>query len=102
MEVKDRLAGSCTGVDDDTVVGQAGLCSNLGDEVEHALVLVCVELGDVVEAVDMPLGDDEQMRRRLRVDVADRDEAVGGRDVIAFAVERAEEAVVSQRGSPPR
>jgi hypothetical protein len=102
MEMEDRLAGSRTGVDDDTVVGQARFCSNLGDEVEHALVLVRAELGDVVEAVDVPLGDDEQVRRRLRVDVADGDEALGGRDVIAFAVERAEEAVVRQRGSPPR
>jgi len=101
MEMEDRLAGSRTGVDDDTVVGQACLCSNLRDEVEHALVLVRGEFGDVVEAVDVPLGDDEQVRRRLRVDVADRDEALGGRDVVAFAVERAEEAVVRQRGSPP-
>ncbi|HEY8028445.1 MAG TPA: hypothetical protein VIE38_02925 [Gaiellaceae bacterium] len=102
MEMKDRLAGSRTGVDDDTVVGQARSCSNLGDEIEHALVLACGELSDVVEALDVPLGDDEQVRRRLRIDVADRDEALGGRDVIAFAIERAEEAVVRQRRSPPR
>ncbi|HEY4411964.1 MAG TPA: hypothetical protein VGN06_03120 [Gaiellaceae bacterium] len=101
MEMKDRLAGSRTGVDDDTVVGQTRFCSNLGDEVEHALVLVRGELGDVVEAVDVPFGDDEQVCRRLRIDVSDRDEPFGRSNVIAFAVERAEEAVVRQRGSPP-
>lgn len=77
MQVEHRLTGSRTGVDDDTVVGQAGLCSNLGDEVEHALVLVGGVLGDFVEARDVVLGNDEQMNGSLRVDVADGDEAVG-------------------------
>ena len=49
----------------------------------------------------MPLGDDEQVHRRLRVDVADRDEAVGRRDVVAFAVEPAEETVVVHAASTP-
>jgi hypothetical protein len=102
MQVKDRLAGSGTGVDDDTVIAQPLACSHVGDEVEHALVLVGGELGDVVEAVDVPLGDDEQVRLRLRVDVADGDEAVDRRDVLAFAKERAEKTVVRQRRSPPR
>jgi hypothetical protein len=83
--MKDRLAGSGTGVDDDTVVAQALACSDVGDEVEHALVLIGRELGDVVEAVDVPFRDDEQVRLRLRVDVADGDEAVDGGDVLAFA-----------------
>jgi hypothetical protein len=48
------------------------------------------------------LRDDEQVRLRLGVDVADRDEAVRLRDVLALADERAEKAVVRQRGSPPR
>jgi hypothetical protein len=37
----------------------------------------------------------------LGIDVADRDEALRLRNVIPFAVERAEETVVRQRGSPP-
>jgi hypothetical protein len=102
MEMEHRLAGSRTGVDDDTVVAQPGFCRHLGDEVEHALRLVGGEVADVVEALDVPLGDDEDVRRRLRVDVADGDEAVDGGDVVALAIERAEEAVVRQRGSPPR
>jgi hypothetical protein len=48
------------------------------------------------------LGENEQVRLGLRVDVADRDEAVAGMDVVAGADELAEEAVVRQRGSPPR
>src|SRR5205823_10730764 len=96
MKMENRLAGSRTGVDDDTVVVQPRFCRNLGDEVEHALRLVGGEVADVVEALDVPLGDDEQVRRRLRVDVADGDEAVHGGDVIAFAVELAEEAVRSE------
>jgi hypothetical protein len=102
MQVKHRLAGARTGVDDDTVIVQPFACRHLGDEVEHPLVLVGAELGDVVEAVDVVLGDDEQVRRRLRVDVADGDEALGRGDVLALPVERAEEAIVRQRGSPPR
>jgi hypothetical protein len=46
----------------------------------------------------VPLRDDEQVRLRLGVDVADRDDAVGGGDVIAVGVELAEETVVRQRG----
>jgi hypothetical protein len=41
--------------------------------------------------------DDEQVRLGLRVDVANRDEAVGLGDVLAFAEELAEEAIVRQR-----
>jgi hypothetical protein len=101
MEMEHRLAGSRTGVDDDTVVAQACSCRHAGDEVEHALRLLGGELGDVVETFDVPLGNDEQVRRRLRIDVADGDEAVDRGDVVALAVELAEQAVVRQRGSPP-
>lgn len=101
MKMEHRLAGSRTGVDDDTVVAQARSCRNLGDEVEHSLRFVGGKLGDVVEALDVSLGNDEQVRRRLRIDVADGDEAVDGGNMVAFAVELAEEAVVRQRGSPP-
>ena len=102
MKVEDRLAGCRAGVDDDTVVRQPFTCSDFGDEVEHPLVLVGGELCDLVEARDVVLGDDEEMDGRLRVDVPDGDEALGGRDVVPLADEPAEEAVVRQRGSPPR
>jgi hypothetical protein len=101
MEMEHRLAGSRTGVDDDTVVAQARPCRDAGDEVEHSLRLVGGELVDVVEAFDVPLGNDEQVRRSLRVDVGDGDEAVGRSDMVARAIEPAEETVVRQRGSPP-
>jgi hypothetical protein len=102
MQVEHRLTRARAHIDDDTVIGQARSCSDFGDEVEHPLVLGGRELGDVVEAVDVPLRDDEEVRRRLRVDVADGDEPVGLGDVVALPVEPAEEAVVRQRGSPPR
>jgi hypothetical protein len=99
--MEDRLPCSRTGVDDDTVIGQAASRSDVGDEVEHPLRLVGRELRDLAEALDVPLGDDEQMRLRLRVDVLQGDEPVGGRDVVALGVQLAEEAVVRQRESPP-
>jgi hypothetical protein len=49
----------------------------------------------------VPLGDNEQMRVRLRVDVAQRDEAFGVVNVLAFSVQLAEKAIVRQRRSPP-
>ena len=49
----------------------------------------------------MPFGQNEEMNPGLRIEIADRNEALGLRDVLALAVELAEEAVVNQRGSPP-
>ena len=99
--MEDGLAAAGTDVDEHAVVLEPGAARDLGDELEHPLRLVRRELGDVAERVDVPLGQDEQVRLGLRVDVPDRDEAVGLRDVVAFADEPAEEAVVRQRGSPP-
>ena len=99
--MKDRLPCPCARVDDDTVIAQPFARCDSCDEFEHALRLVGRKLPDLVEARDVPLGDDEQMRVGLRVDVADRDEAVDGCDVLAVAEERAEEAALNQRGSPP-
>jgi hypothetical protein len=103
--MEDRLPRPRARVHDDTVIGQAFARCDFGDELEHPLRLLGRVLRDLVEARDVPLGQDEQVRVGLRVDVADRDEAVGRRDVIALAVEVAEEAAVDglrQRGSPPR
>ena len=62
-----------------------------------------VELADLAEGVDVALRQHEEVHRRLRVDVVDRDEAVGAMHVVALAHEHAEEAVVTRRqGSPPR
>ena len=95
MQMEDRLAAARTDVDEDAVILEAGAARELGDELEHPLRLVGRELGDVAERLDVALRKHEQVRLRLRVDVADRDEAVGRRDVVSLAVQPAEEAAVS-------
>jgi hypothetical protein len=102
VEVKDGLASARPDVHEDAIVLQTGVTRGLGDELEHPLRLVGRKLGHVPERVHVPLGQHEQMDVRLRIDVPDRDEAVCLRDVVAFANELAEEAVVRQRGSPAR
>src|SRR4051794_30211881 len=101
VQVEDRLPHAGARVDDDTVIVQPGACCDLCDEVEHLLRLVRLKVADRVEAVDVLLGNDEQMRLRLWVDVADRDEAVRCRDVIAVAVELAEETVLVHAATTP-
>src|SRR5690242_21180752 len=64
-------------VDGDTVIRQPLACSDVGDELEHPLRLLRRKLADLAERVDVPLGQDEQVDRRLRLDVADGDKAVG-------------------------
>ena len=101
--MEDRLAATGTDVDQHAIVLEPGRARRLGDELEHPRGLLGAELGHVAERVDVPLGQHEQVRVGLRVDVADRDEAVGRADVVALADEPAEEAVLRrrQRGSPP-
>ena len=99
--MENRLAGAGADVDGDTVIGQPLACSQVGDELEHPLRLLGREFADLAEGVDVALRHDEQVHGRLRLDVADRNEAVGRGDVVALAVEAAEETVVRQRGSPP-
>ena len=99
--MEDGLAAAGTDVDEHAIVLESGAARNLRDEVEHPLRLVRGELGDVTEGVDVPFRDDQQVRLRLRVDVADRDEAIRLRDVFALLEELAEQAIVRQRGSPP-
>ena len=93
MQVEDRLAAGGTDVDEHAIVLEPGLARGPRDELEHPLRLVRRELADVAERVDVPLGQDEQVRLRLRVDVPDRDDAVALRDVVALADELAEQAV---------
>ncbi len=101
VQVEDRLPAAFADVDDDAVVLQPELARSVGDELEHALGLVGRELADLSKGRDMTFGDDEQMRFGSRVDVPDRDEAVGFRDVVALTEELTEQAVLRQRGSPP-
>lgn len=102
MKVKDGLPGSRPDVDHDPVVLEPGDARGIGDKLEHSLRFVGREAADVTEGVDVALRQHEQVRVGLRIDVADGDEAVGCVEVVAFADELAEEAVVRQRGSPPR
>ena len=97
MKVEDGLPAARPDVDDDPIILEPGFAGGVCDELEHALRLVGREVADVAKRLDVPLGDDEQVRLRARVDVRDRDEAVGLADVVALPVELAEEAVVRQR-----
>jgi hypothetical protein len=101
VEVEDGLAAALTDVDDDAVVVEPLALRGLRDEVEHPLDFVRWKLADLPKRGHMTLGQHEQVRVRTRIDVADRDEAVGRRDVVAVGDEAAEQAVLRQRGSPP-
>jgi hypothetical protein len=101
VQVEDRLSGARPHVDDDLIVLQPRGASGVGDELEHPLRLFGWKLADLSERLDVPLGDNEQVRVRLRVDVAQRDKAVSLVDVLALSKELAEEAVFRQRRSPP-
>src|SRR4051812_45615190 len=92
--MEDRLPDAGAHVDDDLVVLESGAARRLGDEVEHPASLVGRKLAYFAERLDVPLRDDEQVRVRLRIKVANRDEAVGLVDVVSVAVEPAEEAVL--------
>src|SRR6516165_5689622 len=99
--MEHRLARARAHVDGDTVVRQPLACSDVGDELEHPLRLLGRKLADLPERRDVSLGEDEQVDGRLRVDVADGDEAVGCGNVVALAVELAEEAVLTHAARIP-
>jgi hypothetical protein len=101
VEVEDRLTAALADVDDDAIVVETRVLGGLRDELEHALRLLRRKLADLAEGRNVPFRDDEQMDVGARVDVANRNEAVGGCDVLAFGEELAEEAVLRQRGSLP-
>jgi hypothetical protein len=103
VKVEHRLASAWPDVDHDPVVLDTGDLRRLGDELEHPFRLVGRKSADVTKSVHMTLGQHEEVGVGLRVDVADRDEALACVDVVALADEVAEETVgVRQRGSPPR
>ena len=77
MQMEHRLTRPRAYIDLDTVIRQSLACSEVGDELEHPLRLLRRKLADLAERVDMALGQDEQVDGRLRVDIADGDEAVG-------------------------
>src|SRR4029453_3339201 len=100
VEGEDGLAPPFADVDADAVVVEPRLLRRLCDELQHPLRLVGGKLADLSERRHVPLGNDEQMNIRARVDVPDRDEAIRLRDMLALGEEVAEEAVLRQRGSP--
>ena len=73
MQVEDRLAAAGADVDDDAVVGQAGARGT--GRTEHPLRLLGGN-GRRRGRCQRGVGQDEQVRLGLRVDVPDRDEAV--------------------------
>jgi hypothetical protein len=101
VQVEDGLPSARTDADDDAVVVEACRARRVGHELEHLLRLVGRKLGYIPEGLDVTLGDDQQVRFRLGVDVANGDEAFRAMDVLAVAEEAAEEAFLRQRGSPP-
>ena len=103
MKVEDGLARPRPDVDHDPVVLDTGDLRSLGDKLEHPFRLVGRKSADVTKGVHVALGQYEEVGVGLRVDVADRDEAVTCVDVVALADEVAEETIgVRQRRSPPR
>lgn len=102
MEMEDRLTATLADVHDNAVVLEAGAPGRLGDELEHALDLVGRELADLTKARHVPLRQDQEVRVGARIDISDGDEAVAGVDVVAFAHQATEEALVRQREFPPR
>src|SRR3954462_5824380 len=70
VQMEDRLPEAGDHVDDDLVVLESGAARRLGDEVEHPATLVGRKLAYFAERLDVPLRDDEQVRVRLRIKVA--------------------------------
>src|SRR5919201_6695538 len=102
VQVEDRLSCAAAYVDKHVVVVEPLVTSSFGDELQHLLRLVRRKLVDFAKRLDVSLGDHEQMCVRFRIDVADRYDSRASTDVFAFAVQPTKEAVVRQRGFPPR
>ena len=90
-------------VDDHAVVLESLRSGDGGDEPQHPSRFLVRKFVDLAERVDVPLGEDEQVRLGGRLNVADRYETVGGVNMVAVRHELAEEAVrLRQRPAPPR
>ena len=66
-----------------------------------ALRLILSSLKSAEKDLRRPLSEDEEMRLRLRVDVADGHEPFVGVHVVSVRDELAEQTVLRQRESPP-
>src|SRR5687768_11520456 len=95
--MEDRLAAAGADVDDDAVVLEPRLPRGVRDEAEHAAGFLVRERLDVPERVDVPLGEDEKVRRGLWPEVANGDESVARVNVVALTDEPTEEAVGIRR-----
>ena len=103
MQMEHRLPRTRSHVHDHTVVLESLGRGDLGHEPQHTTRFLVRECVDLAERVDVPLGEDEKVGLGGRLDVADRDEAFGGVDVVAALDELAEEAVrLRQRPTRPR
>ena len=96
MEVEDGLPRARPDVHEDAVVLEARAARGAATAGIRA-ALVVEEVADVAERVHVPLREDEQVRLRERRCIADRDEALLARDVVALGDEPTEEAVLRRR-----
>lgn len=97
MEVEDRLPRPAPHEHEYAIVVELRGLRRVSDEAEHPTGLLLRKLADLLEGVDVPLGQDEQVRLGHRLDVADRDEAVSGQHVVAVGDQPAEEAALTRR-----
>lgn len=97
MRVEDALPRTGTCVEDQAVVtSQTFGIGNRPRQQDHILELVRCNLRQFARVGDMPLGDDENVRRCLRVDVTEGEAELGLAHDVRLDVsgdERAEEAV---------
>ncbi len=100
VQMEDRLPRARPDVHEHAVVIEPRPARRLGHEPEQPLRLLAREGADVPERVEVALRQYEQVRVGPRIDVADGDEAVSFRDVVALPGETAEEAIVRQRRAP--
>ena len=101
VQVEYRLPRCGADVHDHTVVVQPHAYGGLGYETEHTRRFLVRECGDVAHRVDVPLGQNEQVRLGGGGNVPDRNEAFPCVNVLTLGDEAAEEAIRLQRRAPP-
>jgi hypothetical protein len=99
--MEDRLAAALADVDDYAIVVEPRLACGVRNELEHPLRLVRRKLAHFAKRRNVALGQHEQMRVSAWIDVADRDEPVALRDVVALLDETTEQTILRQRAPPP-